>query len=89
MYYYARLICKASVCKLFSDRGGSRYLKGGCLGSARLRTPGGGCGRGMCSLPPEARKLLDLHICRVQGGSFLDSILMLTTKIKIINNTTM
>ena len=41
----------------------------------------------MCPLPREARKLLDLHICRVQGGSFLDSILMLTTK--IINNTTM
>ena len=31
-------------------------------------------------------KLLDLHICRVQGGSFLDSILILTTKIKINNN---
>ena len=61
--------------------------KGGCLGSACLRAPRGGCGRGMCPLPREARKLLDLHICRVQGGSFLDSILMLTTK--ILNNTTM
>ena len=64
-------------------------LKGrGSLGRAWLRAPGGGCEREMCPLPREARKLLDLHIYRVQGGSFLDSILMLTTKIKIINNTT-